>query len=337
MKKSITKKRILTGDRPTGKLHLGHYIGTLENRVKLQHEHETYIMLADAQALTDNFANPEKVRDSVYEVALDNLSVGLDPKVATIFVQSAIPELAELTVYFMNLISLARLELNPTVKDEMRQKGFGRNVPVGFLNYPLSEAADILGFKADIVPAGDDQAPMLELTREVVRRFNSIYGQTFEMPEILVGRVARLIGTDGDSKMSKSIGNTIYLSDSAEDVRMKVMDMYTDPNRRYATDPGCVEGNTVFVYLDAFSSDRIFVEELKQRYRNGKVGDVEVKEYLVKVLNDLLKPMRKKRAYYTANHELVKSILREGTFKARAEVTNTLKEVRSAIKLYAID
>lgn len=327
-------KRILTGDRPTGKLHLGHYIGTLENRVKLQDEYETFIMEADVQALTDNFDNPEKVRESVYEVALDNLAVGLDPKKSVLFIQSQIPELAELTVYFMNLVSLARLQRNPTVKAEMKQKGFGSNVPVGFVNYPLSEAADILGFKADIVPAGDDQAPMVELTREVVNKFNTIYGQTFSMPEILVGRVARLVGTDGNAKMSKSLGNVIYLSDPADVVEKKVMGMYTDPNRKRATDPGKVEGNPVFIYLDAFGQDKTKIAELKILYQQGKVGDVEVKQYLTQVLNQFLEPIRQRRAEYEAQPELVKHILREGTEKAQRVVSETMQEVRRAMKLY---
>lgn len=330
----MIKKRILTGDRPTGKLHLGHYIGTLENRVKLQDEYETFIMEADVQALTDNFDHPEKVRESVYQVALDNLAVGLDPKKSVLFVQSQIPELAELTVYFMNLVSLSRLQRNPTVKAEMKQKGFGANVPVGFVNYPLSEAADILGFNADLVPAGDDQAPMLELSREVVNRFNTIYGHTFSMPEILTGRVARLVGTDGGAKMSKSLGNVIYLSDDSTEVAKKVMKMYTDPNRKRATDPGTAEGNPVFIYLDAFGTDKQKIESLKNRYRNGQVGDIEVKQYLAEVLNEFLEPIRERRGYYEARPELVAKILEDGTEKARRAVNETMTEVRKAMKLY---
>lgn len=329
-----TKKRILTGDRPSGKLHLGHYIGTLENRVRLQNDYATYIMIADVQALTDNFTDPEKVRESVYQVALDNLAVGLDPEQSVVFVQSQIPELAELTVYFMNLISLERLQRNPTVKTEMKQKGFGSNVPVGFVNYPLSEAADILGFKADLVPAGDDQAPMVELTREVVNKFNTIYGQTFTMPELLTGRIARLVGTDGDAKMSKSLGNVIYLSDPAEVVENKVMAMYTDPNRKHITDPGKVEGNPVFIYLDAFAEDADKVTELRKRYSAGEVGDVEVKHYLATVLNDFLEPIRQKRKYYEDRLELVKEILSAGNQKAHAIVAETMTQVRRAMKLY---
>lgn len=332
-----SRKRILTGDRPTGKLHLGHFIGTLENRVHLQDEYETYIMVADVQALTDNFDNPEKVRESVYEVALDNLAAGLDPEKSVLFVQSQIPELAELTVYFMNLVSLERLQRNPTVKAEMKQKGFGSNVPVGFVNYPLSQAADILAFNADLVPVGDDQAPMLELSREVVAKFNNIYGYSFRMPEIRVGRVARLVGTDGNAKMSKSLGNVIYLSDPAEVVNKKVMAMYTDPNRKHATDAGEVEGNPVFIYLDAFAKDTAKVTELRERYTAGKVGDVEVKQYLAKVLNEFLEPIRKRRQHYEEQPEMVKAILREGTQKARATVKQTMQEVRRAMKLYDFD
>ena len=331
------RKRILTGDRPTGKLHLGHYIGTLENRVRLQDEYETFIMEADVQALTDNFDNPEKVRESVYQVALDNLAAGLDPKKSVLFVQSQIPELAELTVYFMNLISLARLQRNPTVKAEMQQKGFGTNVPVGFVNYPLSEAADILGFRADLVPAGDDQAPMVELTREIVTKFNTIYGHTFDMPEILVGRIPRLVGTDGNAKMSKSLGNVIYLSDSRTEVERKVMGMYTDPKRKRATDSGEVEGNPVFMYLDAFGTDKITISSLKDRYKQGQVGDVEVKQYLVQVLNDFLDPIRKKEEEdYESHPEIVEKILfKSGSEKARQVVIETMKDVRKAMKLYS--
>lgn len=330
------RKRILTGDRPTGKLHLGHYIGTLENRVRLQDEYETFIMVADVQALTDNFDNPEKVRESVHEVALDNLAAGLDPEKSVIFVQSQIPELAELTVYFMNLISLERLQRNPTVKAEMKQKGFGANVSVGFVNYPLSQAADILSFNADLVPVGDDQAPMLELAREVVAKFSNIYGYTFRLPEIRVGRVARLVGTDGNAKMSKSLGNVIYLSDSPEVVEKKVMKMYTDPNRKHANDPGKVEGNPVFVYLNAFAQDKTKVAQLEELYRTGKVGDVQLKQYLIDELNKFLAPIRERRQYYEAQPELVKNILKDGTEKARDAVQQTMSEVRSAMKLYTL-
>lgn len=333
---SNSKKRILTGDRPTGKLHLGHYVGTLENRVRLQDEYETYIMQADVQALTDNFDNPEKVRNSVYEVALDNLAVGLDPNKSVLFVQSQVPELAELTVYFMNLVTLERLQRNPTVKSEMKQKGFGGNVPVGFVNYPLSQAADILGFNADLVPVGNDQAPMLELSREIVAKFDNVYDYKFKMPEIMVGRVARLVGTDGGAKMSKSLGNVIHLSDTTEVVRQKVMSMYTDPNRKRASDPGKVEGNPVFIYLDAFGNDKARIDELKSLYVKGGVGDVQVKQYLAEVLEEFLTPIRERRTYFEKQPKLVKAILRDGTQKARSTVAQTMVEVRKAMKLYEL-
>lgn len=328
------KKRILTGDRPTGKLHLGHYIGTLENRVKLQHEYESFIMVADVQALTDNFDNPEKVRDNVLEVAMDNLAVGLDPAITTLFVQSQVPELAELTIYFMNLVSVARLERNPTVKGELKQKGLESNIPAGFFNYPISQAADILGFNADLVPVGDDQDPMIELTREIARRFNNIYGQVFKEPETLTGRVARLIGTDGNAKMSKSIGNVVYLSDSPEEVEAKVRSMFTDPNRKTATDPGTVEGNPVFIYLNTFSQDEAAIKDFEDRYRQGTVGDVEVKAFLAEELNRFLAPIREKRQHYQANPDEVKRILKEGSENARTVVSETMKQVRQAMKLY---
>jgi tryptophanyl-tRNA synthetase len=328
-------KTILTGDRPTGKLHLGHYLGTLENRVKLQDDYESLIMLADVQALTDNFDNPKKVRESVYEVALDNLAVGLDPAKSHLFIQSMVPEIAELTVYFMNLVTLARLKRNPTVKSEMEQKGFGSNVPVGFLNYPVSEAADILAFGTDLVPAGEDQQPMVEQTREIVRKFNRTYGVTFKVPEILVGRIARLVGTDGSAKMSKSLGNVIYLSDDAAAVEKKVMGMYTDPNRLKADDAGSIQNNPVFIYLDAFATTNHLdtLGKLKERYIRGEVGDVEVKRYLALVLNEFLDPIRERRAFYEARPELVQQILKDGTKAARELAAETLVKVKSAMQL----
>lgn len=328
-------KTILTGDRPTGKLHLGHYLGTLENRVKLQDDYESFIMLADVQALTDNFDSPKKVRDSVYEVALDNLAVGLDPAKSHLFIQSMIPEIGELTVYFMNLVTLARLKRNPTVKSEMEQKGFGANVPVGFLNYPISEAADILAFGTDLVPAGEDQQPMVEQTREIVRKFNRTYGVTFKMPEILVGRIARLVGTDGSAKMSKSLGNVIYLSDDATTVEKKVMRMYTDPNRLTAGDAGSIRNNPVFIYVDAFAAPHQLdtVARLKERYVLGEVGDVEVKRFLALVLNEFLDPIRERRAFYEERPELVHEILMDGTRAARALAAETLVRVKSAMRL----
>jgi len=329
------QKRILTSDRPTGKLHLGHYVGSLKNRVELQNEYETFIMSADVQALTDNFDNPQKVRDNVLEVAMDNLAVGLDPNKVTFFIQSQIPEIAELTVYFMNLVTLARLQRNPTVKDEMQQKGFGNEIPVGFLSYPISQAADILFLKADLVPVGNDQSPMIEQTREIARRFNSLYGHVFDEPEGKFGEVARLVGTDGQAKMSKSLNNAIFLADPKDVVEQKVMNMYTDPSRLHFTDPGNVEGNPLFIYLDAFGSkeDQVQINDYKERYQKGKVGDIEVKQYLANILNRFLNPIRKRRAIYEQQPEVVGKILKEGTKKARMEAKKTLLEVKKAMKL----
>jgi tryptophanyl-tRNA synthetase len=292
-------------------------------------------MLADIQALTDNFANPSKVRDSVFQVAIDNLSAGIDPNKSMIFVQSLIPELAELSVYFMNLVSLSRLQRNPTVKDEMQQKGYGANIPVGFLNYPISQAADILGFQADLVPVGKDQAPMLEQTREIAKKFNELYGKTFVLPEILLGRVARLVGTDGSNKMSKSLGNVISLSDQSETVRKQVKSMYTDPNRVSSDVPGNVVNNPVFIYLETLGHEKHkpTIEEFKQRYQKGGIGDVEVKDFLFEVIEEFLEPIRQKRQYYEANPKLVHEILKQGTKKARIEVQRTLVRARSAMGL----
>lgn len=329
----MTKKRILTGDRPTGKLHLGHYIGSLKNRVRLQDEYDCYFIMADVQALTDNFNHPEMVREAVREVAMDNLAVGIDPQKATIFIQSQIPEIAELTIYFMNLVTLARLQRNPTVKDEAKQKGFGENIPVGFLVYPISQAADILVVRANLVPVGEDQLPHIEQTREIARRFNSIYGEVFPEPEALVGEFPRLPGTDGKAKMSKSLGNCIYLSDDAKTVEGKVMAMYTDPTRIHPTDPGHVEGNPVFIYHEVFNPNKEEVEDLKRRYIEGRVGDVEVKQRLTKAINDFLEPVRKKRAQYERSPELVERILKEGTQKARLEARETLRLVRHIMGL----
>lgn len=328
-------KRILTGDRPTGKLHLGHYVGSLANRVKLQDEYEQFVMLADVQALTDNFENPQKIKDSIKEVALDYLAVGIDPNKTTIFIQSLVPQIAELTVFYMNLVTVGRLQRNPTVKDEIKQRGFTESVPLGFLAYPVSQAADITSVNADLVPVGADQLPMIEQTREIVRKFNSLYGNVLHEPEGLVGSFPRLIGTDGNAKMSKSLNNAIYLSDSPEGVEKKVMSMYTDPNRIHATDPGKVEGNPVFIYLDAFGAkeDQEQINQYKNLYRTGQVGDIEVKKYLVKVLNNFLDPIREKRAEYERQPELVERILREGTEKARKEAQKTLIEVKKAMKL----
>ena len=327
------KQRILTGDRPTGPLHLGHYAGSLRQRVELQREYETFILIADVQALTDNFENPGKVSVNVLEVALDYLSVGIDPKVATVMVQSAVPEIAELTVFYLNLVTLGRLEQNPTVKTEIREKGFGKSVPVGFLSYPVSQAADITAFGGTLVPVGEDQLPMIEQTRDIVRKFNGLYGATLVEPEALLSKYPRLPGTDGKEKMSKSLGNVINLSDSADEVKRKVMKMYTDPSRIHANDPGHVEGNPVFTYLDAFDPYVRDVAELKIRYEEGKVGDVEVKEHLAEVLNNFLTPIRKRRAEYAKKPKAVMKILKDGTARGRGVAAQTVETVKKAMKI----
>ncbi len=328
------KPRILTGDRPTGKLHLGHYVGSLANRVKLQDEYDEFIMIADVQALTDNYDNPQKVRDNLLEVAMDYLAVGIDPTKTTIFVQSQIPEIAELTVFFMNLVTHAQVLRNPTVKTEIIEKGFGDTTPFGFVAYPVSQAADILFLKASLVPVGADQAPMLELADEIGQRFNRTYNTNiFPRVKGLFGEIPRLIGTDGQAKMSKSIGNTIYLSDSTEIVKEKVMKMYTDPNRKKSTDPGTVEGNPVFIYHDAFNPDKAEVENLKARYKAGTVGDVEVKQKLAVAINNFLDPIRERRSKYEQNPELVKEILEKGIEKASIIAKETMQEVKSAMKI----
>lgn len=329
----MNKKRILTGDRPTGKLHLGHYVGSLQNRVKLQDEYDQFVMLADVQALTDNFENPEEVRKSIKEVLLDYLAVGIDPKKTTILIQSLIPEIAELTVFYLNLVTLGRVLRNPTVKDEIKQKGFGPNIPAGFAMYPVSQAADITVFNACLVPVGEDQLPMVEQTREIVRKFNSLYGQVFIEPEALLGRVKRLPGIDGNAKMSKSLGNCIYLSDSEEELKKKVMSMYTDPNRIHPTDPGKIEGNPVFIYHNVFNHNKAEVEDLKKRYQEGKVGDIEVKEKLFVALNDFLVPIRKKRSEFEGQDETLDQILKDGTEKARKVARETMKKVRRVMKI----
>jgi tryptophanyl-tRNA synthetase len=327
------KKRILTGDRPTGPLHLGHYVGSLVDRVKLQHEYDSYILIADVQALTDNFDNPQKVRDSINEVVLDYLAVGIDPNVATIFIQSLVPQIAELTIFFSNLVTVARLERNPTVKEELRQKEMEDNVTFGFLGYPVSQAADIMVVDANLVPVGDDQAPMVELTRDIVIRFNTIYGETLQVPEIKIGHIARLPGTDGKSKMSKSLNNAIYLKDDAKTVERKVMSMYTDPNRLRATDPGTVEGNPVFTYHDAFNPNKEEVEEMKRLYRIGGIGDVAVKRALARALNDFLDPIRERRAQFETQPDMVREIVMEGTRQARKVGEETIRKVRHAMKI----
>ncbi len=327
------EKRILTGDRPTGRLHLGHYVGSLQNRVRLQHEYDTYILIADVQALTDNFEHPEKLRENLFEVALDYLAVGLDPERVKIVVQSMVPELAELTIFFMNLVTVATLERNPTVKEEIKQRNFSRGVPVGFWSYPISQAADITIFKAHLVPVGEDQLPMIEQAREIVRRFNKLYGRVLIEPRAMLGEVARLPGTDGGAKMSKSLNNCIYLSDSTEQVRKRVMSMFTDPTRIHPTDPGHVEGNPVFTYHDVFNPDKAEVEDLKERYRTGTVGDVEVKHKLFAALEKFLEPLRERRAVYEAKPERVREIVIEGTRCARAVAQQTMDEVHTAMKI----
>lgn len=327
------KKRILTGDRPTGALHLGHYLGSLANRVKLQDEYEQYILIADVQAMTDNFDQPEKVSQNILNVAIDYLSVGIDPKKTAIVLQSQVPELFEMTVYFMNLITVSELERNPTVKEEKKKRGFNNSLPVGFFTYPISQAADILGFNADLVPVGEDQSPMLEQAREIARNFNRIYGNLFIEPQALISEFPRLVGIDGQEKMSKSLKNTIDLSESEENLKKKVMRMYTDPGRIHADDPGKVEGNPVFIYLDAFNPDRKQNEELKARYRAGSIKDVEVKEILFGVLNNFLEPIREKREYYEQNKDLVKEIIKEGTEKGRKIVAKTMEEMRDMMSI----
>lgn len=333
----MNKKRILTGDRPTGKMHLGHFVGSLRNRVRLQDTYDQFVMIADVQALTDNFENPEKVRASIKEVLLDYLAVGIDPAKTTILVQSMIPEIAELTVFYLNLITLERVLRNPTVKDEIKQKGYGQSIPAGFAMYPVSQAADITAFNADLVPVGEDQLPMIEQTREIVRKFNSLYGEVFVEPDALVGEVKRLPGIDGNAKMGKSLGNAIYLSDSEEELKKKVMGMYTDPTRIHATDPGKVEGNPVFVYHDAFNPNKEEVEDLKSRYLEGKVGDIEVKEKLYIALNTFLKPIRERRSEYEKNPDELDKILKEGTAKAREVAKETMKKVKKAMKIDYFD
>jgi tryptophanyl-tRNA synthetase len=335
------KKRILTGDRPTGQLHIGHYVGSLANRVKLQDEYETYVLIADVQALTDNFQTPEMLRTNIREVALDYLAVGLDPSKCAFVVQSLIPEIAELTVYYMNLVTLARVERNPTVKSEIAQKGMENDLRLGFFCYPVSQTADITAFGAHLVPVGNDQAPMIELTREIAGRFNNLYGETLTLPDGLYGEFGRLPGTDGAAKMSKSIGNTIYLADDEATVTKKIMAMYTDPNRLTGREPGNVEGNPVFTYHDAFNPDKARVEELKELYRRGGenekgkplLGDVQVKRELAQVLNAFLEPIRTRRNEYSRDENYVQDVLRDGTRRGRERAQETMEAVRRAMKI----
>ena len=339
---------ILTGDRPTGRLHLGHYVGSLKNRVRLQNEgnyDKMFVFIADAQALTDNFDNPDKVRENIKEVALDYLAVGLDPSKVTIFIQSMIPELTELTFYYMNLVTIARLHRNPTVKSEIEQKGFEESIPAGFFTYPVSQTADITGFKANIVPVGDDQLPMIEQAREIVRKFNNIYGETLVEPEAVLPdseNCYRLVGIDGKAKMSKSLGNCIYLSDTEEEIKKKVFSMYTDPDHIKVDDPGKIEGNVVFTYLDVFCKEEDFekylpeyknIDELKDHYRRGGLGDMKIKKFLNNILQDELRPIRERREEFEKDIDKVYDILKKGTKEARESVKETLKDVRHAMKI----
>lgn len=346
------KQIILTGDRPTGRLHIGHYVGSLRQRVELQNSgqyDEIYIMIADAQALTDNFDDPQKIRESIVQVALDYLSVGIDPSKSVIFIQSMIPELTELTFYYMNLVTVSRVQRNPTVKNEIALRGFNTSIPVGFFTYPISQAADITAFKATLVPVGDDQAPMIEQCQEIVHKFNATYGDTLVEPKIMVSANAtcrRLPGTDGHAKMSKSLGNCIYLSDDEKTVREKIMSMYTDPNHIKVSDPGTIEGNCVFTYLDAFVKPDSFekflpeyenLDALKDHYRRGGLGDVKVKKFLNAVMQDELEPIRQRRAYWENHLDQVSEILQKGCSVAREKAKQTMKEVRHAMQIDYFD
>ena len=338
-------KIILTGDRPTGPLHIGHYIGSLSNRVKLQNEgnyDKMYVMIADSQALTDNFDNPKKIQDNLFEVAIDYLSVGIDPEKVNIFIQSEVDELTTLTYYYMNLVTVSRLQRNPTIKTEIKQRGFETSVPAGFLNYPVSQAADITAFHANVIPVGDDQLPLLEQTNEIVDTFNRIYGDTLTRCEAYLNEnevAQRLPGLDGNAKMSKSLGNCIYLKDDSETVKKKVMSMYTDPDHLKIEDSGKVEGNMVFLYLDVFATDDEIkkysefnsLSEMKSKYTQGGLGDVAIKNVLYNVIEEILTPIREKRKYYEENIDLVKEILKKGTEEAKKDASKTLNEVKKAI------
>ena len=346
------KQIILTGDRPTGNLHVGHYVGSLAERVKLQNSgkyDEIYIMIADAQALTDNAEHPEKVRQNIMEVALDYLACGLDPEKVNIFIQSMVPELTELTFYYMNLVTVSRVQRNPTVKSEIQMRGFESSIPVGFFCYPISQAADITAFRATCVPVGEDQMPMIEQCREIVHSFNRIYGETLTDPKIMLpsnSACLRLPGTDGKAKMSKSLGNCIYLADDEKTVRTKIMSMFTDPDHIRIEDPGKLEGNTVFTYLDAFCTDEHFAEflpeysnldELKAHYTRGGLGDVKVKKFLNNVMQSILGPMRERRAYWEARKPEVYEILKKGSEVAERKAAETLADVRAAMKINYFD
>lgn len=345
-------KIILTGDRPTGRLHVGHYVGSLRQRVQLQNTgayDKVYIMIADAQALTDNAEHPEKVRKNIIEVALDYLACGLDPAKSTIFIQSMVPQLTELTFYYMNLVTVSRLQRNPTVKNEIKMRNFEASIPTGFFCYPISQAADITAFRATVVPVGEDQLPMLEQCKEIVHKFNSVYGETLVDPDIMLPQndaCLRLPGIDGKAKMSKSLGNCIYLSDEPEDIKKKVMSMYTDPDHVRVEDPGKIEGNTVFTYLNAFSTEEHFakflpeyanLDELKDHYKRGGLGDVKVKKFLNNVLQDVLEPIRERRHYWEQRIPEVYEILRAGSKEAEAAAAATLHDVREAMRINYFD
>lgn len=345
-------KIILTGDRPTGRLHVGHYVGSLRQRVQLQNSgayDKVYIMIADAQALTDNAEHPEKVRKNIIEVALDYLACGLDPAKSTLFIQSMVPQLTELTFYYMNLVTVSRLQRNPTVKNEIKMRNFEASIPTGFFCYPISQAADITAFRATVVPVGEDQLPMLEQCKEIVHKFNSVYGETLVDPDIMLPQndaCLRLPGIDGKAKMSKSLGNCIYLSDEPEDIKKKVMSMYTDPDHVRVEDPGKIEGNTVFTYLDAFSTEEHFakflpdyanLDELKAHYKHGGLGDVKVKKFLNNVLQDVLEPIRERRHYWEQRIPEVYEILRAGSKEAEAAAAATLHDVREAMRINYFD
>ena len=352
MENKNTPKIILTGDRPTGPLHIGHYVGSLRRRAELQNTgsfDKIFIMIADAQALTDNFDNPGKIRKNILQVALDYLSIGIDPAKSSILIQSLIPELTELTFYYMNLVTVARLQRNPTVKTEIQMRNFEQSIPVGFMCYPISQAADITAFKATTVPVGEDQLPMIEQTREIVRKFNTVYDEVLVEPEALIPDneiCKRLPGTDGNAKMSKSLGNCIYLSDDEKTVKQKIMSMYTDPLHIQVSDPGHLEGNAVFTYLDAFATDADFekflpeyanLQELKDHYTRGGLGDVKVKRFLNAIMEELLRPIREKRAEYEKNLDAVVDILKAGTENARNAAAATLDDVKKAMKINYFD
>lgn len=331
---NINQKIVLTGDRPTGPLHLGHYVGSLAQRLILQEQYKQYVMIADVQALTDNFDHPEKVRKNILEVALDYLAIGINPEKTSIFIQSLIPEIAELTMFYLNLVTVSRLKRNPTVKSEMQQKGYGDAVPAGFLMYPISQAADITIVKGTIVPVGEDQLPMIEQTNEILRTFNRLYKtEVFPEVEAIVGSVGRLPGIDGAAKMGKSLGNAIYLSDDADTISKKVMLMYTDPDHIRVEDPGKVEGNVVFAYLDIFDTDKTEVAALKEQYQKGGLGDVKLKRRLIDILNNFLEPIRKSRLEYQKDEPAVYSILSKGTKEVREVAKQTMIDVRKAMQL----